>query len=127
MSKDGDNPEYELIIDCNALLVDIENEIESIHDFIRDKYRSKFPELESLVHHPVGYARVVKRIGNEMDLTLVDLEGLVPSATIIAASTTSDKPLPEEVLRKTIDACNRAHALDSSKKRVLHCVESRMG
>jgi RNA processing factor Prp31 len=78
-----DDPEYQLIVDCNALSVDIENEIIIIHNFIRDKYRLKFPELESLVHHPIDYARVVKKIDNEMDLTLVDLEGLLPSAIIM--------------------------------------------
>ncbi|KAM6584144.1 hypothetical protein CsatB_011146 [Cannabis sativa] len=126
-----DDPEYQLIVDCNSLSVDIENEIVIIHNFIRDKYRLKFPELESLVHHPIDYARVVKKIGNEMDLTLVDLEGLLPSAIImvvsVTASTTSGKPLPEEVLQKTIDACDRALALDSAKKKVLDFVESRMG
>ncbi|KAK4488841.1 hypothetical protein RD792_004631 [Penstemon davidsonii] len=126
-----DDPEYQLIVDCNALSVDIENEIMIIHNFIRDKYRLKFPELESLVHHPIDYARVVKKIGNEIDLTLVDLEGLLPSAIImvvsVTASTTSGKPLPEDVLQKTIDACDRALALDSAKKKVLDFVESRMG
>ncbi|XP_027100321.1 U4/U6 small nuclear ribonucleoprotein Prp31 homolog [Coffea eugenioides] len=126
-----DDPEYQLIVDCNALSVDIENEIVIIHNFIRDKYRLKFPELESLVHHPIDYARVVKKIGNEMDLTLVDLEGLLPSAIImvisVTASTTSGKPLPDEVLQKTIDACDRALTLDSAKKKVLDFVESRMG
>lgn len=126
-----DDPEYQLIVDCNQLSVDIENEIIIIHNFIRDKYRLKFPELESLVHHPIDYARVVKKIGNETDLTLVDLEGLLPSATImvvsVTASTTSGKPLPEEVLQKTIEACDRALELDSSKKKVLDFVESRMG
>ncbi|KAK6922162.1 Prp31 C-terminal, partial [Dillenia turbinata] len=126
-----DDPEYQLIVDCNALSVDIENEIAIIHNFIRDKYRLKFPELESLVHHPIDYARVVKKIGNEMDLTLVDLEGLLPSAIImvvsVTASTTSGKPLSEENLQKTIDACDRALALDLSKKKVLDFVESRMG
>jgi U4/U6 small nuclear ribonucleoprotein PRP31 len=126
-----DDPEYQLIVECNALSVDIENEIVIIHNFIRDKYRLKFPELESLVHHPIDYARVVKKIGNEMDLTLVDLEGLLPSAIImvvsVTASTTTGKPLPEEVLNKTIEACDRALALDSAKKKVLDFVESRMG
>ena len=100
-----DDPEYQLIVDCNALSVDIENEIVIIHNFIRDKYQLKFPELESVVHHPIDYAHVVKKIGNEMDLTLVDLEGLLPSAIImvvsVTASTTSGKPLPEEILSKT--------------------------
>ncbi|URD92862.1 U4 U6 small nuclear ribonucleoprotein [Musa troglodytarum] len=126
-----DDPEYQLIVDCNALSVDIENEIIIIHNFIRDKYRLKFPELESLVHHPIDYARVVKKIGNEVDLTLVDLDGLLPSAIImvvsVTASTTSGKPLSEESLQKTIDACDRALALDLAKKKVLHFVESRMG
>ncbi|KAF8687980.1 hypothetical protein HU200_042465 [Digitaria exilis] len=102
-----EDPEYQLIVDCNALSVDIENEIIIIHNFIRDKYRLKFPELESLVHHPIDYARVVKKIGNEMDLTLVDLEGLLPSAIImvvsVTASTTSGKHLSEENLKKVLD------------------------
>ncbi|RZC79731.1 hypothetical protein C5167_042308 [Papaver somniferum] len=126
-----DDPEYQLIVDCNALSVDIENEIVIIHNFIKDKYRLKFPELESLVHHPIDYARVVKKIGNEVDLTLVDLEGLVPSAVImvvsVTASTTVGKPLPEDSLNKTIEACDRALALDIAKKEVLDFVESRMG
>ncbi|KAF3660490.1 hypothetical protein FXO38_12140 [Capsicum annuum] len=123
-----DDPEYQLIVDCNALSVDIENEIVIIHNFIRDKYRLKFPKLESLVHHPVDYAQVVKKIRNEMDLTLVELEGLLPSAIImvvsVTASTTSGKPLPEDVLQKTVEACDRALALDSAKKKVLDFVES---
>ncbi|GJN02109.1 hypothetical protein PR202_ga19431 [Eleusine coracana subsp. coracana] len=126
-----EDPEYQLIVDCNALSVDIENEIIIIHNFIRDKYKLKFPELESLVHHPIDYARVVKKIGNEMDITLVDLEGLLPSAIImvvsVTASTTTGKPLSEENLEKTIEACDRALTLDAAKKKVLDFVESRMG
>lgn len=135
LNKDRDldhhRPEYQIIVDCNALSVDIDDEILTVHNFIRDNYRYKFPELESLVLHPIDYARLIKKIGNETDLTLVDLEGLVPSAMImvisITASTTGGKPLPEEVLRKTIDACDRTLTLDSSKKKVLDFLESRMG
>ncbi|KAL9142373.1 hypothetical protein ABFS82_14G165600 [Erythranthe guttata] len=128
--EDDENTEYQLLVDCSALSVDIENEISIIHNFIRDKYRSKFPELESLVHHPIDYARVVKKIGNEVDLTLVDLQGLLPSAIVmvvsVTASTTCGKPLPEHVLQKTIDACDRALSLDSAREKVLAFVESRM-
>ncbi|XVF86692.1 hypothetical protein PTKIN_Ptkin18bG0062600 [Pterospermum kingtungense] len=66
-----DDPEYQLIVDCNALSVDIENEI--------------------LQH------RLLVAI-----------------------------PLPEFVLQKTIDACDRALAMDTAKKKVLDFVESRM-
>ncbi|KAL9668533.1 hypothetical protein QQ045_006067 [Rhodiola kirilowii] len=131
LQKDTNDPEYQLIVECNTLSVDIETEIVIIHNFIRNNYRLKFPELESLVHHPIDYARVVKKIGNETDLTLVDLEGILPSAIImvvsITASTTSGKPLQEVNLQKTIDACDRALALDEAKKKVLDFVESRMG
>ncbi|KAK4706540.1 hypothetical protein R3W88_033907 [Solanum pinnatisectum] len=58
-------------------------------------------ELKSLVNHPIDYAQVVKKIGNAMDMTLVDLEGLLPSAVIMVVSvttpTTSGKPLPQDV------------------------------
>jgi RNA processing factor Prp31 len=76
------------IVECNALLVDIENEILVMHNFIRDNYGIKFPELESIVHHPIDYASVIKNIGNQMDLTLIDLQGLLPSAIIMVVSIT---------------------------------------
>ncbi len=53
-------------MDCNQLAVEIDAEIAVIHNWVRDQYRPKFPELESLVHHPIDYARVVKAIGNEV-------------------------------------------------------------
>ncbi|KAI3962897.1 hypothetical protein MKW92_051463 [Papaver armeniacum] len=107
-----EDPEYQLILDCNALLVDIENEIVNVHNFIVDKYRLKFPDLKSLVNHPIDYARVVKKIGNEVDITKVDLEGLLPSAVIMVVS--------------TMEACDRALSLDLAKKQLLDFVESRM-
>lgn len=58
-----DDPTYKLLVECNQLAVDIDNEISSVHNFMRDQYRLKFPELESLVHHPIDYARVIKAIG----------------------------------------------------------------
>ena len=56
-----------LLVDCNQLAVEIDAEIAVIHNWVRDQYRPKFPELESLVHHPIDYARVVKAIGNEVN------------------------------------------------------------
>ena len=32
-----EDPEYKLIVDCNALTVDIDNEVVLVHNFIRDK------------------------------------------------------------------------------------------
>ncbi|CDY36542.1 BnaA06g09950D [Brassica napus] len=89
-----DDPLYKLIVDCNKLTVDIENEIVTVHGFIRSKYRPRFPELESLVHHAIEYASV---------------------------------PLPEDVLQKTLEACDRAFELDSALKKILAFVETKMG
>jgi U4/U6 small nuclear ribonucleoprotein PRP31 len=43
-------------VDCNRLAVDIDNELAVVHAFIKDKYRLKFPELESLVGGAGGRA-----------------------------------------------------------------------
>ncbi|CAN6843479.1 hypothetical protein Bca4012_049548 [Brassica carinata] len=136
LSKDSyltmseDDPLYKLIVDCNQLSVDIENEIVTVHGFIRFKYRLRFPELESLVHHAIEYASVVKQIGDEKDLTLVPLKGLSASTIIsflLTASTTKGKPLPDNVLQKTLEACDRATELDSALKKILGFFETKMG
>ena len=36
-SEEG--PTYRLLVDCNQLAVDIDNEIAIVHNFMRDKYR----------------------------------------------------------------------------------------
>eukprot|EP01018_Ginkgo_biloba_P038520 Gb_36871 [translate_table: standard] len=77
---------------------------------------------------PEECGSVITNIENEVDLTLVDLEGLAIIMVIsVIASTTSGKPLSEENLQKTLDAFDRAVALDAAKKKVLDFVESRMG
>ena len=53
----------------------------------------KFPELEALIPNKIDYIRVIKCIGNEMDLTLVDLSKVLTSQLVmivsVAGSTTS--------------------------------------
>jgi U4/U6 small nuclear ribonucleoprotein PRP31 len=125
-----DDPAYKLVLKCNEVALDIENEMSNLHNFCRDKYKTKFPELETLVHHPVDYARIVKKIGNETDLTAVDLEGVLPSATImvvsVTASTTSGRPLPEAELKTCLEACDLMLKLDEDKNMFLKFVEDRM-
>ncbi len=41
-----EDPTYRLLVDCNQLAVDIDNEIVIVHNFIRDKYRYFFKELQ---------------------------------------------------------------------------------
>eukprot|EP00877_Chromochloris_zofingiensis_P012740 jgi/Chrzof1/771/Cz01g28080.t1 len=129
-TKLEDDPTYKLLVECNKLAIDIDNEVVVVHNFIRDKYRLKFPELESLVHHAVDYARVVKRIGNEMDLTLVDLDDLLPAATImvvtVTATTTSGKPLTTDLLSKCMEGCDMVLSLEDDRQQIIWFVESKM-
>ncbi|PIA44416.1 hypothetical protein AQUCO_01700186v1 [Aquilegia coerulea] len=128
---DDEALEYELIIDCSALSVDIDSEILVVYNFICDIYRAKFPELENVVTHPLDYARTVKKISNETDITLVNLEGILPSDVImvvnVIASAISVRPLLEANLKKTIDACDRALSLDLAKRKILNLFDIRMG
>ncbi|KAL0171766.1 hypothetical protein M9458_032077 [Cirrhinus mrigala] len=54
------DPEYRLIVAANNLTVEIDNELNIIHKFVRDKYSKRFPELESLVPNALDYIRTVK-------------------------------------------------------------------
>jgi len=124
------DPEYQLIVECNSILVEIATEIGKIHKFIQDHYQKRFPELESLVLNPLDYARVVKKIGNQSNLTAVDLSGILPAATImvvtVTASHTTGVVLSDKEINTVLQACDEALALDEMKKSILAYVESRM-
>ncbi|PHT55040.1 hypothetical protein CQW23_03526 [Capsicum baccatum] len=123
-----DDLEYKLIVHCNALSIDTEDEIDIIHNFIRNKYRLKFFELDSLVNYPIDYGRVIKRTDNEMDLTLVDLQGLLTSIIImivtVTTSTINGKPLSGHILERTLEACYKILDLNSLNMTVLDFVGS---
>mmetsp|Transcript_6589 Transcript_6589/g.19004 ORF Transcript_6589/g.19004 Transcript_6589/m.19004 type:complete len:499 (-) Transcript_6589:370-1866(-) len=126
-----DDPTYKLLVDCNQLAVDIDNELVTVHNWVRDAYRARFPELESLVQHPVDYARVVAAIGNQGDITDVDLDGVLPSATImvvsVTASTTAGLPLPHTHLHKVLAGCAMTLQLDGDRADILKLVQTKMG
>ena len=56
------DPEYLLIIDANNLLVEIDNEIDLIHNFVRGIYHKRFPELEQLIQLPMDYLKTIQVI-----------------------------------------------------------------
>ncbi|KAH7479044.1 hypothetical protein PRIC1_009400 [Phytophthora ramorum] len=123
--------EYDLVVTSNDLMVQIDDEIEAVHRFIAETYAAKFPELDSLVPNALDYARVVKAIGNAMDLTLVEeLPKLLPSSAVIGISVTgsgtSGKPLAPEDLKTCMEACDELLSLEKDKNMILRFVESRM-
>ncbi|KAM6996812.1 U4/U6 small nuclear ribonucleoprotein Prp31-like [Passerculus sandwichensis] len=125
-------PEYRVIVDANNLTVEIENELNIIHKFIRDKYSKRFPELESLVPNALDYIRTVKELGNSLDKCKnnENVQQILTNATImvvsVTASTTQGQQLSEEELGRIEDACDMALALSGAKLRIYEYVESRM-
>ncbi|KAI8920030.1 hypothetical protein DFJ77DRAFT_450831 [Powellomyces hirtus] len=124
------DPEYKLIVQSNNLTVELDNEMLIVHKFIRDHYAPKFPELESLIPYSMDYARTVKLIGNEMDLTQFDLKSFLPSATVmvvtVTATTTHGRPLSEPEINTVMEACDMLLELDAAKRKIQEYVESRM-
>lgn len=139
----GSDDTYALLVECNALAVDVDAEVETIASFLRLCYRRRFPELESLVPHPLDYARVVRALGCEAELEDAVaakgcLDGILPQATImvvsVTASTTAGSPLDadspdphvRQLLKNVTEAAEAVLRLDAAKGAILRLVEARM-
>ena len=124
------DPEYKLLNEANNAAADIDEEVIVVNRFIKEHYAPRFPELESLVINPLDYAKTVKAIGNEMDVTKVRLNEILPSGTVmvvtVTATTTNGGPLPGHELKLVMDACKMALELDSAKRVILEFIQSRM-
>lgn len=85
------DPEYQLIVEANNLAVEIDNDVNAIHKFVRDLYAKRFSELESLVVNPLEYITTVKELGNEISQakhsTVLQLN--LTQATIMVLSVTA--------------------------------------
>eukprot|EP01023_Acetabularia_acetabulum_P036641 TRINITY_DN34652_c0_g1_i7.p2 TRINITY_DN34652_c0_g1~~TRINITY_DN34652_c0_g1_i7.p2 ORF type:complete len:448 (-),score=92.12 TRINITY_DN34652_c0_g1_i7:23-1366(-) len=121
---------YDLIVACNSLIVDVDNEILVVYNFVKDHFRPRFHDLEQLVAHPVDYARVVQRIGNNDDLTEIDMSDILPSPSImvitVQASTSMGNPLSKETLEKVESGCQLILELDKDRQMILEFIEKRM-
>lgn len=126
------NPEYMLIVEANNLTVEIDNEINVIHKFIRDKYLKRFPELESLVPGALDYIRTVRELGNSVGRAKNNevLQKFLTTATImvvsVSASTTQGSNLSDHDLGFINEACDIATDLNDNKIKIFEYVESRM-
>lgn len=125
-----DDPEYRLVVEANALSAELDQEIILVNKFIRDHYRSKFPELETLVRNPLDYAKAVHLIGNDMNIVKIDFTGVLTAASAMvvktAATTTRGQPISEKELGLVMKACEMALNLETAKRKILDYVQSRM-
>lgn len=126
------DPEYQLIVEANDLAVLIDDDIATIHRFVRDKYSKRFPELESLVVGPLEYMKTVKELGNDLERAKNNevLQQFLTQATImvvsVTASTTQGQLLTDEEKDEIMEACDMAIELNDFKLRIYEYVESRM-
>ena len=127
---DSDAPLYALIAQCNDMLADVDAEVLTVHGLLTSLYAPKFGELESLVTDPLDYARTVKAIGNETDLTDLDFSAILPSSTamvlVVTATTTAGERLSEEQLAKTMAAADELLALGEQRKRIVDFISDNL-
>ena len=125
-----DDPEYKLVVSCNRIAQDLDEEMDETCQLVREIYSRKFPELETLLTNKLEYVKTVMRIGNEMDVSAVPLGDLLPSAMVmiisVSASTTMGSRLSEGDWADCLKACNEMLLLQRDKQVVLGFVESRM-
>jgi len=125
-----EEPEYQLILESNRILQEIDEEIVATKHFVAELYQKKFPELDSLIPNKIDYIRAVKRIGNEMDLTLVKLGDILSNSLVmivsVSSSTTPGKPLSESDLAECFRGCDEVLKLEADKSMLMKFVESRM-
>ncbi|KIY49532.1 Nop domain-containing protein [Fistulina hepatica ATCC 64428] len=121
------NPEYNLIVQANNLSVEVDNDVLL---FIRDHYAPKFPELEQLVADATMFIKSVRALANNEDFTKVDLNGILPPATImsvvVTATTTPGKQLTDAEWAAVERACDLADRLEEARKKIFMYVSSRM-
>ncbi|KAA0188302.1 U4/U6 small nuclear ribonucleoprotein Prp31 (Predicted) [Fasciolopsis buskii] len=125
--------EYQCIVEANNLMVEIDNEINIIHKYVRDLYSKRFPELESLVLTCLDYLKTVLVLGNNILERSKQTDLLAPfltPATImvvsVTASTTQGSPLQPDQLTRIEEACQMAIELHEMRITMLTYVESRM-
>ena len=127
-----EDPEHNFVISCSKHCLKIEVEKTKVFKFLRDHYAVRFPELVMLTTDSVTYAKLVKLIQNDLDLTdKVDgLLKLLPSqlcaAVIAAASTTHGRELSVAEWDPIDEAIEELCGLEDAKQLLLEYIQSRM-
>ena len=127
------DPEYEHIAKVNKLYAEIDEEIVRIHNFAKNKYGARFPELEEIVSQPLDYLMTARELGNTGLLNAKDnknLQSFLSQATImvlsVTASITQGMEIGEGELDIVSESCGIAVQLTEYQKKIVKYVESRM-
>ncbi|RYG65542.1 hypothetical protein EON64_11690, partial [archaeon] len=120
----------DLVNTCNEVLQQIEEDVFSTYRFVSETYAERFPELEPLIPNRTTYIKVVQRIGNEGDVTTLQLSDLLSAKQImlisVSISTTSGQPLSREKLQYVKAGCADILTLEDDRTLVLGYLEHAM-
>lgn len=129
------DPEYQLIVRANDISIAIDEEIRRVHEFIKQRYATCFPELDNLVKHPLQYANTVKVIGkqkvhaniNVMNAKLSEIVSRGDAQSIVVTATTSDgRDLTDDEIGVVDRACDMIVELDAAKVTILKYIQARI-
>ena len=127
------DPEYGHIAEINKLYAEIDEEIVKIHNFAKNKYSARFPELEEIVVQPLDYLMTARELGNTGLISAKDnkiLQSFLTQATIMVLSVTASITQGIEISKDALDivseSCNIALQLNECQKKIVKYVESRM-
>lgn len=125
-----EHEEYQLIVRCNSMARELDDEMFHLYRSVHKFYVTRFPELDSIVVNPLDYLQVVQRVGNLSDISDVDFSDFLPNQVIMAMTviftTSSGVLMDEETVDKVMNGCNEAFQLNDCKRDVLLYLESRM-
>lgn len=125
------HPSYKLLVDANNYAVQIDNEVLIVHKFLTTLYSKRFSELEQLIPHPIDYAKVVKVMGNNINMDKEKLKSFLPSATVMVISMSAlqeknSRELTNYELDQVTKACDLLLKLDSAKSKITDYVSQRL-
>jgi U4/U6 small nuclear ribonucleoprotein PRP31 len=123
-------PEYRLLVSSTALIAACDDELFAVHRYLVAAFSPRFPQLASMVPAAADFVRCVALIGNETDLSRVDLPSVLPPSAVMVVtatgSTTMGPPLPEEAFVEVRAAVAEWRALTEGRDALLRFVETRM-
>lgn len=121
----------EIICSADDLTIEIDKENSSICKLIKEIYQKRLPELNLMNLVEMDYARTVKVLRNDFDLSSnEELQKILNPATILqvseAASTTQGQLLSDQELKIIDEACTMSLALTEIKVIIIELVRSKM-
>jgi U4/U6 small nuclear ribonucleoprotein PRP31 len=127
--------EQRKLVEANAALLDLDGELETVHQVLKERYARRFPELASFDLDAVSYARVVLALGTE-EAWLQKAAGLVETVSLppalqmivsVTAATTKGSVCDAEWLESTIFPLARlVVAMDTARAELLKAIQQRM-